>query len=816
MSFFLQRNRFQFALAGAGAAGLAAALLYVTRVIDGQRAGTRPALSSAVERARSREADRRQTGGGGDDDDLFESTGGGAASSLLPRGISDPEGAGGEGVHRAVLKNGVWFPVFSPGTELEPDGTAAYSRRATLPLSITTGTPLPGKTGAPFACDFEAIGGSPPYRWSCRLSSEPDGFTMDSVTGLLQGLSTTALSATLEVFVTDRAGEQDSARYPLVIADEKALALVTMQLPSATVGTAYAARLEAVGGTAPYRWTVTGAEAAGLVLTPNTGELNGTPTARGKFDVQVMVTDQMRDAATTTLTVDVSGNGPAIVSAEFPDATVGTNYSAQLSGEGGVPPYTWKLSGGPGSGLSFDGSTGTLSGMPETAGEFHVEASLTDQEGATATRNLLLRVINGLDITTTSPLFPASPQSPYLVTFAASGGQPPYRWKVADGSLPVDAAGRPWSLSPDGVLSGVADSAEDSFRFTIELRDEADRAFSKAFELAVRQGLIAIPSRERIGLAWRPEQLDAALRSSGTALAGVALIRGNGGFAQTPGAGSVVYQGAGNNIVDHNLAVGGTYFYTLFAYTADGRVLPFSTAAATVLPMTLQRAQSGVTGDPFADRVVAFQPLTPGGFGSSFVPGNITGPPDGRGTFAPASAQTEVASLHARVGAGGSVVVEFTNNIVELGSGADFTVFENVLFVGGNASQRFMEPALVWVALFEGEWFRFPIDIVPPAAGRPLNLMDPFYYNKGFAGRNGTTGADPTNPAASGGDSFDVNELAIPELTWIRFIKIQSTGDNAMSDDFGGDPVRHSSTFNALRGDRSSGFDLDAVSAVNY
>jgi hypothetical protein len=214
--------------------------------------------------------------------------------------------------------------------------------------------------------------------------------------------------------------------------------------------------------------------------------------------------------------------------------------------------------------------------------------------------------------------------------------------------------------------------------------------------------------------------------------------------------------------------------------------------------------------------VTVFAPLTAGGFGASFVPDNLTGPPDGRGTYAPASQPTELASLHARVGAGGSVVVEFTDNIVELGPGADFTIFENVIFVGGKATVRFMEPAIVWVALFDGQWFRFPIDVVPPATGSPLSLRDPFYYNRGFAGRNGTTGSDPTDPTASGGDSFDADELAVPGLTWIRFIKIQSTGDQALTDDFGGDPVRHTGESNALSGIGSSGFDLDAVSAVNY
>ena len=182
-------------------------------------------------------------------------------------------------------------------------------------------------------------------------------------------------------------------------------------------------------------------------------------------------------------------------------------------------------------------------------------------------------------------------------------------------------------------------------------------------------------------------------------------------------------------------------------------------------------------------------------------------------------------SLHALAGSpgddlrarGGSITLAFTNNIVELGAGADFTVFENVLFVGGNPNRRFMEPAIVEVALFEGEWHRFSVDVTPGAGGE-VNFFDPFYYTAGFAGRNGTTGDDPTNPQVSGGDSFDADALRVPGLSWIRFIRIQSTGDSVLLDQNGGEPVRHNNhpAFNPLSGRGASGFDLDAVSAVNY
>ncbi len=737
-------------------------------------------------------------------------------TTLLPKGITSIDGEGGHGVHRAVLKNGVWFPVFSPGKTLRPDGTADLSPVAAVPLSITSGTPPPGRVGRPFAFGFEVIGGVSPYQWAFRLGAASAAFAMDSTSGIFSGSLAAPLTTTLEVFVSDADGTVDSARYPLAILEESALAIATATLPDAEMDAAYTTRLEATGGTPPYAWTVLGAEPAGVALTPNTGELTGTPATAGTFTLEVGVTDQAQTTSTKTLILTVTGSGPQIVTTELPEATVDTTYSAQVTGEGGTAPYTWKIAQELDEGLSFDAATGTLSGTPVGAGEFTVEIQLTDALGVTTTKRLPLTIVNGLDITTPAPLFPGSPGVPYQIAFTATGGEAPYQWTVTDGTLPVDNSGREWTLSAEGVLSGVAGPSESVFRFALEVRDAADRSFTKTYEIPVRQGLIAIASREKIGLAWQPEQIDRTLRATGTALTGLAIVRSTVGFPQTPAEGVLVYQGAGTNLVDRNLPTGGTYFYTLFVQTAAGNVRAFASAAVAIQPMTRQRAEPGVSGDPFADRVTVFLPLTAGGFGASFVPANVTGPPDGKGTFAPASQPTELASLHARLGSGGSVVVEFTDNIVELGAGMDFTVFENVFFVGGKATVRFMEPAIVWVALFDGQWFRFPIDVVPPAAGAPLNLRDPFYYNKGFAGRNGTTGSDPTNPTASGGDSFDVDEMAVPGLNWIRFIKFQSTGDNALTDDFGADPVRHTGESNALSGIGSSGFDLDAVSAVNY
>ena len=133
-----------------------------------------------------------------------------------------------------------------------------------------------------------------------------------------------------------------------------------------------------------------------------------------------------------------------------------------------------------------------------------------------------------------------------------------------------------------------------------------------------------------------------------------------------------------------------------------------------------------------------------------------------------------------------------------------------------------MEPAIVSVSQDGVTWHTFPFDFSPryDATTGALNLRHPFVYNKGFAGVNPVIASgynvDPTDPTVSGGDSFDLADLGVPGLDWIRYVRLQSTGDNWLTDS-DGELVRHSNTTafkEATRTSASSGFDLDAVTAI--
>ncbi|MDB6074351.1 MAG: S-layer domain protein [Verrucomicrobiaceae bacterium] len=582
------------------------------------------------------------------------------------------------------------------------------------------------------------------------------------------------------------------------------LSITSANPPRGKVNQPYSFRFEAIGGLPPYHWSMQPTEGtAGFSLDQASGLLSGVSNTPVTATLNIFVADSSNGHASTSFSLVIAPETPlAITTTMLPVATVGEPYHAVLTAEGGVTPYEWTISTSNGTWMC-DAMTGEITGNPTQAEETSLTVTLTDNQRTTVQKILSLNASNGIDIVTETQLPPAAPNNRYTQSFEASGGSAPYTWKIVDGSLPDG-----WTFSAEGLLTGVASTQEALYDFTVEVTDNDGQTFRKSMHLAVIEALVAIPSRERAGLAWQPESLS---RSVGAALQGISIQR-NG-----PNGKVEVYRGLNStNMVDRNLTTGASYEYTLTAHTVDGRAVPFGATRIKILPMSLQRGVQGTRGDPFVDRVRAFKPLSVSAYGTAGLPFNVTGPPDGRSTYNPASAQTEVVSLNAKLGGGlgGTITLEFTDNIVELGDGLDFTIFENVFFDQGRPQKRFMEPAVVEVALFDGQWYRFPINVNPPVNGEPV-LTNPSYYAQGFAGVNGTTGDKVDDPNRSGGDSFDANALGIPNLTWIRFIRIQSTGHKALRD-LNGTLVYHTDLLGALSGVGSSGFDLDAVCAVNY
>lgn len=179
------------------------------------------------------------------------------------------------------------------------------------------------------------------------------------------------------------------------------------------------------------------------------------------------------------------------------------------------------------------------------------------------------------------------------------------------------------------------------------------------------------------------------------------------------------------------------------------------------------------------DTVFAFYPGSgqSTGQGSEFFPSNISGIPDPRATIsAPSADPREICSI----GLNGEIIVGFKGYEIVDGPGADFIIFENA-FVWGEG-RYYREPARVEVSEDGFVWTPFPFD--------SLTLV-------GCAGRTPTTGNDPFDASVSGGDAFDLSDIGVHNIRWIKLVDVTKIIlDNTNHPDY--DPTL-------------TGFDLDAV-----
>ncbi len=85
-------------------------------------------------------------------------------------------------------------------------------------ISIITNSLPAGQMQAAYGFPLQATGGTPPYTWSVLGSSLPAGLSLSPASGIIAGIPTVSGTFTLNVQVSDSAGDSTSAPIPMTIA----------------------------------------------------------------------------------------------------------------------------------------------------------------------------------------------------------------------------------------------------------------------------------------------------------------------------------------------------------------------------------------------------------------------------------------------------------------------------------------------------------------------------------------------------------------------------------------------------------------------
>ncbi|MDR2334521.1 MAG: Ig domain-containing protein [Burkholderiaceae bacterium] len=139
-------------------------------------------------------------------------------------------------------------------------------------------------------------------------------------------------------------------------------------LQTGRINQVYSLAMQATGGAAPYSWSATSLP-ADLTINPATGIISGTPTAAGTSQVTITVTDDAGQEKTAqfTILVDPLDLTVPVENQTLPGGQVGQAYSASIVVAGGVPPYSFTLTGDLPEGLTLNPTTGAITGTPTKA-----------------------------------------------------------------------------------------------------------------------------------------------------------------------------------------------------------------------------------------------------------------------------------------------------------------------------------------------------------------------------------------------------------------------------------------------------------------
>jgi hypothetical protein len=318
------------------------------------------------------------------------------------------------------------------------------------------------------------------------------------VTGTPTGTSSPQTSYTITV--TDASGLTGAASFSLTVESTGVSVLATtLAVPSTTViqGTAVnVTPVTATGGTTPLTFSISPSlSGTGLSLNSSTGAITGTTTAILSRSYVITVTDSSVVPQTSSRTYSLTINGiPLSSTLDVPTTTL-TNQIAFTSfrpvrGIGGFSTLAYAINPSLPGGLSFNGSTGFITGTPTEASP-QTQYSVTVSDSSTPpqttiplTFNLTVNELQSVTAVVGQSDLPLTVNTPVSVTpIQGGGGFGTLSYSI---SPALGVTGLTFNTST-GLISGTPTSLKSLTTYTVTVTDQATtpQTASAQFTLSV-------------------------------------------------------------------------------------------------------------------------------------------------------------------------------------------------------------------------------------------------------------------------------------------------------------------------------------------
>jgi uncharacterized protein YhjY with autotransporter beta-barrel domain len=321
-------------------------------------------------------------------------------------------------------------------TATNATGTSSQGVSITIAVGIpviSSPNAATGQTGVAFTYQIAASNGPTSY----NATGLPPGLTVNTATGLISGVPTATGTFNASVSATNGTGTGTlGVTFTITLGPPVITSAATAQ---GATGVAFSYQITATNS--PTSFNATGLP-AGLSINTSTGVISGAPAATGTTNITISATNAIGTGSQTLAFTVVTGP-PVITSAATASAQTGIPFSFAVTGTNN--PTSFTATGLP-IGLSINGTTGVISGIPGALGTFNAALTATNASG-TGTQTLSLTVSIGPPGITSEP------------TATATIGQPfTYNIRATNFPTSFNATGLPPGLTVNtgnGVISGI-------------------------------------------------------------------------------------------------------------------------------------------------------------------------------------------------------------------------------------------------------------------------------------------------------------------------------------------------------------------------